>query len=262
MTSTLVALGVLSFLAAFANGVLGAGNQIIFIPVALYGLPAVGVRLEAHAVAALSLVHGVCTVATGLPFFARRGHLEYRQLWLGGPALGVGALAGGVLSAAAPSWLLVLLFALVATAAAGLLLLPPPSDERPAGSAAPLPKQALALVLFAGIGALGGAIGIGAGVLVIPVLLYVLGTAPRSASGTGLVLPAFISVPALAGKAVTGQVPWALVPVVAVAAVAGTAAGAGITVAVSPTTLRRGLSGLTGALALTVWTQLLLALGR
>src|SRR5206468_2320071 len=97
VTSTLVALGTLSFLAAFANGVLGAGNAIIFIPVALYGLPVVGVRLEAHAVAALSLVHGVCTVATGLPFFARRGHLEYRQLWLGGPALGAGALAGGVL---------------------------------------------------------------------------------------------------------------------------------------------------------------------
>jgi len=61
------------------------------------------------------------------------------------------------------------------------------------------------------------------------------------------VLPAFISVPAFAGKALTGQVPWTLVPVVAVAAVAGTAAGAGLTVAISPTALRRALSGLTGA---------------
>jgi len=139
---------------------------------------------------------------------------------------------------------------------------PPSAAERPARALAPARTQALAMLLFAGIGALGGAIGVGAGVLVIPVLLYVLGTAARSASGTGLVLPAFISVPAFAGKALTGQVPWTLVPVVAVAAVAGTAAGAGLTVAISPTALRRALSGLTGALAPTVWTQLLLTLGR
>jgi hypothetical protein len=216
------------------------------------------VRLEAHAVAALSLILGVCTVAVGMPLYARRGHLEYRQVWLGGPALGAGGLAGGLLSAAAPAWLLVLSFALVATGAAVLLLLPP-GRERPA---APAGAQILALLLFAGIGALGGAIGVGAGVLVIPVLLYVLGTAARSANGTGLVLPAFISAPAFLGKAVTGQVPWTLVPAVAAAALAGTATGALITVAISPAALRRGLSGLTGALALTVWVQLLLPLAR
>jgi uncharacterized membrane protein YfcA len=120
----------------------------------------------------------------------------------------------------------------------------------------------VAAALFVGIGALGGAIGVGAGVLVIPVLLYVLGTPARSANGTGLVLPAFISGPALLGKAVTGQVPWALVPVVAVTALAGALAGSGITVAVAPATLRRGLSALTAVLALTVWVQLLRELLR
>jgi uncharacterized membrane protein YfcA len=255
-----LALGALSFLAAFANGVLGAGNAIIFIPMALYALPLAGVRLEAHAVAALSLVVGVSTVAVGMPLHARRGHLEYRQVWLGGPALGAGGLAGGLVSAAAPAWLLVLLFAVVATVAAVLLLLPPPGRER---AAPPSPaRQIVVLLLLAGIGGLGGAIGVGAGVLVIPVLLYVLGTAARRANGTGLVLPAFISAPAFVGKALTGQVPWSLVPAVAVAAVAGTAAGAVVTVGISPAALRRGLSGLTAALALTVWAQLLLPLTR
>jgi uncharacterized membrane protein YfcA len=50
-------------------------------------------------------------------------------------------------------------------------------------------------VLFLGIGTIGGA-----GVLVIPVLLHLLGTPQRTASGTGLVLPAFISGPAFVGK--------------------------------------------------------------
>jgi uncharacterized membrane protein YfcA len=250
--ASLVAFGLLSLLASFTNGVLGAGGAILFIPLALYVLPLAGVRLEPHLVTALSLVQGICAFAAGGLAYGRRGQVEYRQLWLGGPALGLGAFAGGSLSATAPAWLLVLLFALLTTAAAGLLLVPPPASHRRLRG-----EQAAAAVLMAVIGALGGAVGVGAGVLVIPVLLYVLGTPPRTASGTGLVLPAFISAPAFVGKALTGQVPWRLVPVVAVLALAGVLAGSRVTLAVSPARSRLALAALTGALALVVWAQLL-----
>jgi len=227
------------------------------VPLALYGLPVLGVRLDPHAVTALSLLQGICAFAAGGLAYARRGQVDYRQLRTSGPALGAGGLLGGLASAAAPASLLVLVFAIVVTAAAGLLLLPPPTSP-PRVPAAAL----LAAALCALIGTLGGAAGIGAGVLVIPVLLYLLGMPPRTANGTGLVLPVFISGPAFVGKALTGQVPWELVPVVALTALAGAVLGSIVTVSVSPTALRRGLSGLTGALALTVWVQLLLPLAR
>jgi uncharacterized membrane protein YfcA len=222
------------------------------VPLALYALPLAGVHVEPHAVTALSLVQGICAFAAGGLAYARRGHVDFGQLKLGGPALGIGGLAGGVASAAAPATLLVVVFAVVVSAATGLLLLPPPSSP-PRVRGAPV----VAACLFAAIGALGGAAGIGAGVLVIPVLLYLLGMPPRTASGTGLVLPVFISGPAFAGKALTGQMPWELVPIVAATSLVGVLAGSRATLAASPGTLRLVLAGLTGALALTVWVRLL-----
>jgi uncharacterized membrane protein YfcA len=134
-----------------------------------------------------------------------------------------------------------------------VVLLVPPAERGPRGRAA----QIVASVLFLGIGAVGGAVGVGAGVLVIPVLLHLLGTPPRTANGTGLVLPALISGPAFVGKAASGQVPWALVPAVAITALAGVTVGSLVQRAIAPRALRLALAGLTAALALTVWVRLL-----
>lgn len=248
-----VEIGAATLLASFANGLLGAGGAILLVPLLLYALPPLGTRLEAHQVTSLSLVQGILAFAAGLVAYGRRGQVAYRQLWLSGPALGAGALAGGVASAAAPAALLVLLFALVVTAAAALLLIPPGEARRRVPGA-----QAAAIALFFGIGAIGGAVGVGAGVLVIPVLIYLLGTPQGVAIGTGLVLPAFISGPAFVGKAVSGQVPWSLVPVVTVVAVAGVLAGARVHTALSPPAVRLGLAGVTAALAIAMWARLLL----
>jgi uncharacterized membrane protein YfcA len=247
-----VELGLITLLASFTNGVLGAGGAIMFVPLGLYVLPALGTRLDAHSVTALSLAQGLGAFLAGGVAYGRRGQVAYRQVWLSGVPLGAGALAGGVLAAAAPGRLLVLLFAVVVTAATALLLAPP-GEHRARGRCA----QVVAAGLFLGVGAVGGAVGVGAGVLVIPVLLHVLGTPPRTASGTGLVLPAFISGPAFVGKAVSGQVPWALVPAVAIAAMASVTVGALVQRAIAPTALRLALAVLTGALALTVWVRLL-----
>lgn len=247
-----VELGLVTLLASFTNGILGAGGAILFVPLALFVLPLLGTRLEPHLVTALSLAQGVCAFLAGGLAYGKRGQVDYRQLWLSGPSLGAGALAGGVLSAAVPGWLLVRLFALVVSAAAVLLLIPP-QETRQRGRWA----QTVTAAMFLCIGAIGGAVGVGAGVLVIPVLLYVLGTPQRMASGTGLVLPVFISGPAFVGKALSGQVPWGLMPVVVATALVGVTVGSRAHLAISQTGLRLGLAGLTGALALTVWVRLL-----
>jgi uncharacterized protein len=246
-------LGLITLAASFANGALGAGGAILFVPLALYVLPAMGTRLDTHQVTALSLVQGLCAFAVGGIAYGRRGQVAYEQVWLSGIPLGIGGLGGGLLSAAAPGQLLVLLFALVVTAATVILLVPPREGRRNRRGA-----QVAATSLLLGIGAIGGAVGVGAGVLVIPVLLHVLGLPQRTASGTGLVLSACISGPAFVGKAVSGQVPWALVPGVVVAAVAGVIVGSLVQRALAPPVLRIGLAVLTGALALIVWARLLL----
>ncbi len=247
-----VEVGLVTLLASLTNGVLGAGGAILFVPLALYVLPPLGTRLEPHFVTALSLAQGVCAFLAGGVVYGRRGQVAYRQVWLGAPALAAGAGAGGVLSAAVPGHLLVLLFALVVTAAAVLLLIPPGETRVERRGA-----QVVTAAMFAAIGAIGGAVGVGAGVLLLPVLLYVLGTPHRVASGTALVLPVFISGPAFVGKALSGQVPWALVPVVVVTAMVGAGIGSRVHLAIPAPALRLGLAGLTAALAVTVWARLL-----
>lgn len=78
LASALARCGPHPLAASLTNGVLGAGGAILFVPLALYVLPALG-------------------------------QVAYEQVWLSGLPLGVGALAGGLLSAAAPGPLLVLL---------------------------------------------------------------------------------------------------------------------------------------------------------
>src|SRR5205807_9606937 len=46
--------------ASLANGVLGAGGAILFVPLALYVLPSLGTRLDTHEITSLSLVQGLC----------------------------------------------------------------------------------------------------------------------------------------------------------------------------------------------------------
>lgn len=246
-------LGLVTLAASFANGALGAGGAILFVPLALYVLPAMGTRLDPHQVTALSLVQGLCAFTAGGITYGRRGQVAYQQIWLSGIPLAAGGLAGGLLSAVAPGSLLVLLFALVVTAATVLLLVPPREGRRRGRGA-----QLAAASLLLGIGGIGGAVGVGAGVLVIPVLLHVLGLPQRTAAGTGLVLPACISGPAFLGKAVSGQVPWGLVPAVVVAALAGVTVGSLAQRALAPPVLRTGLAVLTGVLAFAMWARLLL----
>jgi uncharacterized membrane protein YfcA len=247
-----LAYGIVTLLASLTNGILGAGGAVLFVPLALYALPPLGVRLDPHQVTALSLAQGICAFLAGSATYGRRGQVAAPQVWLGGPALGAGALAGGVVSARAPAMLLVVLFALVVTAAAMLLLIPPGEPRRRGAWA-----QVTAAAVFLGIGTIGGAVGVGAGVLLIPVLIYLLGTPQRVASGTSLVLPVFISGPAFAGKALSGQVPWSLVPLVAATALGGVWVGARVHQAISRTALRVSLATLTGVLAVGVWARLL-----
>ncbi|HXM58399.1 MAG TPA: TSUP family transporter, partial [Candidatus Dormibacteraeota bacterium] len=124
----------------------------------------------------------------------------------------------------------------------------------PPGAAA----RGAAMVILAGGGALGGVVGIGAGALIIPVLIYVLGVPVRTAGGTGLVLAVVLSALALAGKAATGQVAWDLAAAGAGGGLFGAMVGARLSGLAEPALLRRLLAALVGLLAVRVWLDLLL----
>ncbi len=237
----------------FVTGLIGAGGGILFLPLALYALPLVTRRVpDTHVLTGLSLVQGLfATTAAG--FQSRRQGLVAREhLRLNGPVLAAAGLAGAAASVLLPARTLLIVFALVTSASVLLLLLRAPERAEPHRWSRPA-----AAGLFAGIGLIGGAIGVGANFLTIPVLVWVLGMDLRQATGTGFVLSFFLLAPALAGKALTGQVDPGLGVAVALAALLGASLGAALSPRLPAAGMRLGLAGLVAVLALRVWVDVL-----
>jgi uncharacterized membrane protein YfcA len=251
----LIAVFGLIALAGVVSGFLGAGGQIVGIPLLLYALPALtGRTLDPHTVTSISLAQGLGTLAGGLRAYQRRGLVDWRWVREEALPLAGGGTAGAVLSAALPGRALLLVFAIVTSGATLVLLLPPREGGGPPGLAA----RGAALTMLVSTGVLGGVVGIGAGFLIIPVLIYVLGLPVRTAGGTGLALAVFLSLPALAGKAATGQVVWDLAAAGAAGSLVGAMVGSRLSGLVGPTLLRRLLAAVVAVLAARVWLDLLI----
>ncbi|MDP9401500.1 MAG: TSUP family transporter, partial [Actinomycetota bacterium] len=144
-----VVVGLLAAASSLVAGVLGAGGDILLVPLLLYALPALaGDPLDVHAVAALSLVGSIASTGSGGLRHLLEGSLDRVALWPAAGLLAGGALAGGLLSPLVADRSLLAVFAVVTTAAALLLLVPPGRGLAPAG-APRARRDALAAALLA-----------------------------------------------------------------------------------------------------------------
>jgi uncharacterized membrane protein YfcA len=249
-----IVVALLSAVSAFIAGLLGAGGDILYVPLLLYGLPALtGEGLTVHAVAALSLVGSLASTGSGGLQHWRAGKVDSEALWPAWIVLAAGAVAGGLLSSVISARALLLAFAIVTTAAAGLLFVG-------AGEDAQAPRRGrdpLAAALLCGGALLCGAVGVGGGFLIITILLHRMRLPMHLARGTGLMLTFFTAAPALAGKAVTGQVPWAPVPLILLTGFVGAVAGSHASALVPSRILRWALASLVVVLSVRVWFNVL-----
>jgi uncharacterized membrane protein YfcA len=250
MTPELV-LGLIALVTSFVTGTVGAGGAILFIPLAIYVGPVLnGAALEAHVITGSSTVQSVAAISSAAFHYAHRGAVDRATLVLVGPALAMGALAGSITSAVVPTDFLFLLYGAVALVAAATLV------QRIPGTRAVVPL-ALLVGLAVLVGAIGGALGVGAGFLIIPLLAYVGGLDERRAFGTGLVAPLFLVLPALLGKAISGQLLWSTVPFVAVAAVVGGTLGGRLHAYVPTRVARLALAVITVLAAISVLSEII-----
>ena len=249
-----VVVALLSALSAFIAGVLGAGGDILYVPLLLYGLPALaGAGLPLHTVTALSLVGSLASTGSGGIAHHRAGRVDTSAMWPAWAALAIGALSGGILSRAVSPDVLLLAFAIVTTGAAVLLFRPAAEDADPHRRR----RDPVAALLLAASGLLCGAVGVGGGFLIITVLLQRTGLPMHMARGTGLALTFFTAAPALAGKAVTGQVLWAAVPFIVVPGLVGAVIGARAGARLPGRVLRWGLAALVVVLSVRVWASVI-----
>ncbi|MNX11257.1 Sulfite exporter TauE/SafE [compost metagenome] len=201
----LVAIG---FVGAFASGLMGIGGGVVLVPMALYLPPLLGVASYSMAqVVGMSMIQVLAASVLGIWAHAKRGSVP-RELALPlGVAVGLGAIAGGVASAYVSEGALRVVFAGLAMVAAGLMLFPAKGSDE--GTTVPEGFRIdLAALLALGVGLASGLVGIGGGVLLIPILTTLFRLPIRLVIGTSIAVVFVAGLMGTIGKAMAHQIPW------------------------------------------------------
>jgi len=186
----------------FASGLLGVGGCFIMIPVQFWVYTAMGMPVDIAIKVAFgtNLLVVLPTAMSGAWGHHRKGAVWWKAaLLLGGCGL-VGAYGGATIAAYTPGSVLKILFGAVILAG-GIRMLtakPPKTDEEPKDS--PWLWVAWGLPL----GVVTGLIGIGGGVLMIPIMVLALRFKMHQAVGTSTAMMILTSLGGLIGYIVNG----------------------------------------------------------
>lgn len=221
---TLVALGLAGGL---FSGWLGIGGGIIMAPLLLYVPSLLGVGdLDMKDVAGLTVVQSLFATGSGV-LVHRHFRFVSRPLVLwAGISVSITAFTGALLSGHVSSDLLLGIFAAMAIVAAALMFIPKREPEREPLAEEVSFNRGLTAAIFLFLGFVGGLVGQTGAFIIIPVMLYVLRIPTRTTIGSSLGVVFLAGIAGTAGKALGGQIDYAMaVPLVAGALVGAQAGG-------------------------------------
>jgi len=214
------------FLAGLVGALMGLGGGLVAVPFVnlVLGLP-----MQVAASAGLVSTLATSSIAAGR--FLRQGGLVEVELGL---ELALGAALGSLLGGLASGWLagplLQLVFAGVLVLAAvqiGREVVWPRTGQEAGDCRRPGPgRRALALGASLGAGVLAGLLGIGGGMMYVPILHLLLCLPFKAASATSNFLMGLIVLPALGAHVAHGHVELGLVGPLAAGVLAGASLGA------------------------------------
>ena len=230
----------LSLLIGVSLGFFGGGGSILTVPLLAYVF-----GLEPKiAIASSLLVVGAASASAAAQHW-RAGNVDVRTVLLFGAAGMTGAYLGGRVASYLDGSLLLLMFAVMMaiTAVAMWRGRRAPPENAVQRAPARLLAQGLAVGLFTGL------IGAGGGFLIVPALALWAGLPMQRAVGTSLAIIVMNTAAGFAGYASHVSVPWRLVAIVSLIAIAGSFAGAAFAKKVNPASLRRAFAGFVLAMA-------------
>ena len=231
MTPFYAVIGVLiGFVTGVLSGMFGVGGGIVMTP-------AIQVLLAAPPIVALATPLPVIlpTAMMGSLTYRRAGQVDVRAAaWMIGPGI-VAAVGGAALTRVIATHLLLLVTA-VLMAYQGVSLL------RGAGRSEKTAPRAATAAHYAGIGFLAGGIsgllGIGGGLVMVPLLAGWLGMPLKTALGTSLLAIVALVIPGTLVHTWLGHIDWAIFLVVVAGSVPGAFVGARIALVTRDRTLR------------------------
>lgn len=173
--------------AGFASGMLGVGGCFIMVPVQLWVLTASGIEptMATRIAFGTALAVALPTAINAALGHHRRGAVVPRAALLLGLAGLVGAFLGGAVTAKAPGDLLRIAFGLVVIAAALRMATAPDLTAGGGEGDGAIPRSdGCYLLLGLPLGFISGLVGIGGGLIMVPVLSMAMGFGIHRAVGT------------------------------------------------------------------------------
>jgi len=186
----------------FASGLLGVGGCFIMIPVQYWVYTAMGINPQTATMIAFgtNLVVVFPTAMSGAYAHSKREFVYWSAAVVLGITGAFGAAIGSCIAAALPKNLLRILFGMAVILGAVRMLTAKTADERRNLVRNPLVWAAWGFPL----GIVTGIIGIGGGVLMVPVMVVALGFEMHLAVGTSTALMIFTSLGGIAGYIYNG----------------------------------------------------------
>jgi uncharacterized membrane protein YfcA len=215
--------------AGLLSGLFGVGGGIVMTP-------GIQVLLGTQPLVALAtpLPVIVPTALTGAVTYGRAGEVDLRSAaWMTAAGLGGSAAGAALTELVDPHLLLVATAALLAWQAVGVLRGGGPrrSVQRPAG---PLPLLAIGLAA----GLVSGLLGIGGGLIIVPLLAGWAGMPLKRVLGTSLATIVVLVVPGTVVHAALGNIDWVICLALVAGAVPGAHIGAHLALGARERTLR------------------------
>lgn len=254
MSPAIAGLGILiGLVAGVGAGLFGVGGGIVTTP-------AIQVLLGGTAIEAVATPLPVIfpTALVGALTYRRAGEVSIRAAsWAVGPGT-VGAVGGAALTGVVnPHALLVATAALIGLTAAQVAR-GKTYAIRPRGST---PGWQYAIAGFAA-GFVSGMLGVGGGIILVPVLTTVLGMPLKRALGTSLAIIAALVIPGTIVHAALGHIDWPIFAVLALGVIPGARMGAKLALGARERSLRIAVGVFLGAVAVLYGAREIAALVR
>jgi uncharacterized protein len=234
MTVTEAVLGVVvGLVAGVLSGLFGVGGGIVMTP----GIQVV-VGAEPIVALATPLPAILPTALTGAFTYRQAGEIDVRAAaWMVGPGV-IGAIFGAALTDVVDTHLLLVVTALLLAGQAVSILrgARQRAAPRPGAESGGTPSMFVGIGLLAGF--VSGLLGIGGGLVIVPMLVNLAGMPLKRALGTSLLTIVVLVIPGTIVHAALGHIDWAVFLVVTLGAMPGARIGATLALGTRERTLR------------------------
>ncbi len=233
----------LATIVGFSLGALGAGGAILAIPIFIY----VWKFQNKEAIASAFVIVAIVGLLSAWKHF-KDGHVNFKLLCIFAPTTMLGAYVGVIFSQKVAPSIQLMMLAVIMIFSALLMLLPHPNtpvehkDFFDETSPLKTPVSFLTLAMGLMVGIMVGLVGVGSGLIMLPLMVTVFHVPLRQAIGTTLVISVMNAAVGAFSSLQYTHIPWELVMPFAGIALMGGLTGAYMNTRMPLGLLRRALS--------------------